>query len=277
MGFDSQLSDIFQFDVTAFYKDVFDLAGVRIVQALPQPYTMYYNVEYARIQGFEVTMTKNLNQYWSSRMGYTYQVAKGTASTAEDQYQRTSPLQLDYFLDQDQRHSFNADLAFSFPSDFGFVPMRDFSISGVLSYASGLPYTPTDQKGNQVGLSNSARMPSSYTVDSRISKDFTFLGMALSLNCDISNLLNTPVITSVFSTTGKPDNTGRVITEYEFGGVPVQFGDPYYHPARDYNHDGFITRYEKYVSYLKAYADYNSSPTYYGAPRKFKLGLSLSF
>ena len=84
MGFDAQLSDIFQFDVTAFYKDVFDLAGVRIVQALPQPYTMYYNVEYARIQGFEVTMTKVLNQYWSSRLGYTFQIAKGTASTADD-------------------------------------------------------------------------------------------------------------------------------------------------------------------------------------------------
>jgi len=277
MGFDSQLSDIFQFDVTAFYKDVFDLSGVRVVQALPQPYTMYYNVEYARIQGFEATMTKVLNQYWSSRIGYTYQIAKGTASTATDQYQRTTPLQLDYFLDQDQRHSFNADLAFSFPSDFGFVPMRDFAISGVLSYASGLPYTPTDQKGNQIGLSNSARMPSSYTVDSRISKDFTFLGMALAINCDISNVLNTAVVTNVFATTGKPDNTGRVITEYEFGGVPVQFGDAYYHPARDYNHDGFITRHEKYVSYLKAYADYNSSPTYYGAPRKIKLGLSLSF
>ncbi|MCX6840673.1 MAG: TonB-dependent receptor, partial [candidate division WOR-3 bacterium] len=58
MGFDAQLSDIFEFDATAFYKDVFDLSGTRIVHALPQPYTMYYNVEYARIQGFEVTVSK---------------------------------------------------------------------------------------------------------------------------------------------------------------------------------------------------------------------------
>jgi hypothetical protein len=159
MGFDAQLTDIFQFDVTAFYKDVFDLAGVRVVQALPQPYTMYYNVEYARIQGFEATITKVLNQYWSSRLGYTFQIAKGTASTASDQYQRDTPRQLDYFLDQDQRHAFHGDLAFSFPPDFGFVPMRDFEVAGVFNYGSGTPYTPEDQKGNQIGLSNSARRP----------------------------------------------------------------------------------------------------------------------
>jgi outer membrane receptor for ferrienterochelin and colicin len=277
MGFDAQLSDIFQFDVTAFYKDVFDLSGVRIVHALPQPYTMYYNVEYARIQGFEATMSKALNQYWSSRIGYTFQIAKGTASTADAQYQRSTPRQLDYFLDQDQRHAFHGDLAFSFPSDFGFVLMRDFEVAGVFNYGTGTPYTPTDQKGNQIGLSNSARMPSSYTLDSRIGKDFTFAGMSLSINCDISNVLNTEIITNVFSATGKPDYTGRVITPYEFSSAGFLFGDYYYHPARDYNHDGFITRYEQYVSYLKAYTDANTPPTYYGPPRKIKVGLSLSF
>jgi len=277
MGFDAQLADIFEFDVTAFYKDVFDLAGVRTVHALPTPYTMYYNVEYARIQGFEATVTKALNQYWSSRLGYTFQIAKGTASTAETQYQRSTPRQLDYFLDQDVRHSFHGDLAFSFPSDFTFVPMRDFEVSGVFTYNTGTPYTPTDQKGNQIGLSNSARLPSTYTLDGRLSKDFTFAGLSLSLTCDITNVLNTEIITNVFSATGKPDYTGRVITPLEFPATGYLFGDYYYHPARDYDHDGFITRDEIYASYLNAYNDANTPPTYYGPPRKFKLGLSLSF
>jgi outer membrane receptor for ferrienterochelin and colicin len=277
MGFDAQLSDIFEFDVTAFYKDVFDLSGVRTVHALPTPYTMYYNVEYARIQGFEATVTKALNQYWSSRLGYTFQIAKGTASTAETQYQRQTPRQLDYFLDQDVRHSFHGDLAFSFPSDFTFVPARDFEVSGVFTYNTGTPYTPTDQKGNQIGLSNSARLPSTYTLDGRLSKDFTFAGLSLSLTCDITNVLNTEIITNVFTATGKPDYTGRVITPLEFSAAGFLFGDYYYHPARDYNHDGFITREEQFESYLRAYNDANTPPTYYGPPRKFKLGLSLSF
>jgi outer membrane receptor for ferrienterochelin and colicin len=277
MGFDSQLSDFFEFDVTSFYKDVFDLAGVRIVHALPQPYSEYYNVEYARIQGIEFTMSKALSRYWSSQIGYTFQIAKGTASTADAQYQRTTPLQLDYFLDQDQRHSVHADLAFSFPSDFGFVPMRDFEVSGVFSFATGTPYTPTDLKGTQIGLSNSARLPSSYTLDGRIGKDFRFLGMSFSLNCDITNVLNSDVITSVFAATGKPDYTGVVITPYQFPVAGLLFGDYYYHPACDYNHDGFITQYEQYASYLRAYTDANTPPTYYGPPRKIRVGLSLSF
>lgn len=277
MGFDAQLSDIFQYDVTAFYKDVFDLSGVRVVQALPQPYTMYYNVEYARIQGFEATITKVLSQYWSSRLGYTFQIAKGTASTARDQYQREDPRQLDYFLDQDQRHAFHGDLAFSFPPDFGFVPMRDFEVAGVFNYGSGTPYTPEDQKGNEIGLENSARLPSSYSLDARIGKDFSFAGLSLSLTCDISNVLNSELIQNVHETTGKPDYTGRVITPYEFSESGFLFGDYYYHPARDYDHDGFITRNEQYVSYLRAYTDDNTPPTYYGPPRKIRLGLSLSF
>ena len=277
MGFDAQLSDIFEFDVTAFYKDVFDLSGVRTVHALPQPYTMYYNVEYARIQGVEATVSKSLDKYWSSSLGYTFQIAKGTASTAEAQYQSSTPRQLDYFLDQDQRHAFHGDLAFSFPHDFGFVPMRDFDVSGVFNFGTGFPYTPTDQKGTQIGLSNSARMPNTYTLDSRLSKDFTIAGLSLSINCDITNVLNSDIVTTVFQTTGKPDYTGRVITPYEFSSAGFLFGDYYYHPARDYNHDGFITRYEQYVSYMKAYTDANTPPTYYGPPRKIKVGLSLSF
>jgi hypothetical protein len=234
-------------------------------------------VEYARIQGFEATVSKALNQYWSSRLGYTFQIAKGTASTASDQYQRETPRQLDYFLDQDVRHSFHGDLAFSFPSDFTFVPARDFEVSGVFSYGTGTPYTPTDQRGNEIGLENSARLPDNYTLDGRISKGFTFAGMSLSLTCDITNLLNAEIITNVFTATGKPDYTGRVITPNEFSATGFLFGDYYYHPARDYNHDGFITRSEQYASYLRAYTDANTPPTYYGSPRKIKLGLSLSF
>jgi outer membrane receptor for ferrienterochelin and colicin len=249
---------------------------VRVVNALPQPYSMYYNVEYARIQGFEATMTRQLDQYWTSSVGYTFQIAKGTASTSTAQYQRETPRQLDYFLDQDQRHALHADLTFAFPGDFAFMPMRDFQASGVMNYGSGTPYTPQDQRGNDIGLSNSARKPGAYTVDTRLARDFRLGGLSFSLNCDISNLLNATLINTVHATTGKPDFTGRVITPYEFS-PGIAFGDYYYHPARDYNHDGYLTRSEMYESYLRAYADRYDPSTYYGPPRKIRFGLSMSF
>ncbi|MEO0073209.1 MAG: TonB-dependent receptor [candidate division WOR-3 bacterium] len=276
LGFDAQLSDIFAFDLTAFYKDVFDLSGVRIVPALPQPYSMYYNVEYARIQGFEATLTKALSQFWSAKIGYTFQIAKGTASTATDQYQRSTPLQVDYYLDQDQRHSVHGDLGLSFPPDFGFVLLRDFNISGVATYATGMPYTPTDERGNRTGDENSARMPSTFTIDLRTAKDIRVAGLVFGLNCDISNLLNAEIVTNVYSQTGAPNTDGRVFTPLDFGAA-LLFGDYYYHPARDFNHDGYITRYEQYLSYLPARADRYATPTNYGPGRRIRFGVSLSF
>lgn len=276
LGFDAQLSDIFQFDMTAFYKDVFDLSGIRVVQALPQPYSMFYNVEYARIQGFEATMTKVLDNYWSARFGYTFSVAKGTASDAFTQYGRSEPYKIDYYLEQDQRHSAHGDLGFSFPGDFGFVPLRDFDISGVVAYGSGTPYTPTDVRANPTGPENSARLPGVLNVDARVSKDFRLGGLAFSLDCDIKNVANSTQITNVHAATGKPDFNGRIITIYEFG-APLLFGDFYYHPYRDYNHDGYISRLEQYDSYVRAYSDRYDPPTYYGPPRKIRFGVSLSF
>ena len=63
--------------MTAFYKDVFDLAGVRVVHALPQPYSEYYNVEYARIpgirgddvQGAQPVLVKLYRLYLPDRQG----------------------------------------------------------------------------------------------------------------------------------------------------------------------------------------------------------------
>jgi outer membrane receptor protein involved in Fe transport len=275
-GFDAQLSDVFEFDLTAFYKDVFDLSGVRYVNALPSPYSMYYNVEYARIQGFEATMTKQLDRYWSARVGYTFQIARGTASTATTQYGRSTPVQLDYYLDQDQRHSAHTDLTFSFPSDVRFIPARDFEASAVLSYGSGTPYTPQDLRGNQIGLTNSARIAGSYNIDTRLSKDCRLGGTTVTLNCDVINLLNSLMLISVYAATGKPDYTGRVITPFEFA-PGVAFGDLYYHPGRDFDHDGYLTRAELYESYIAAYRDQTNTPANYGLPRKIRFGLSLSF
>jgi len=276
LGFDAQLSDMFQFDVTAFYKDVYDLSGIRVVQALPQPYSMFYNVEYARIQGFEATMTKVLFDYWSARLGYTFSIAKGTASDAFAQYGRTDPYKIDYFLDQDKRHSASGDLGFSFPRDFAFVPLRDFNISGVVSVGSGTPYTPTDTRGNPTGPENSARLPGMFNIDARASKDLRLGGVSLSLSCDITNVANITHISNVHAATGKPDYTGRIITRYEFS-PGIRFGDFYYHPARDYNNDGFLDQMELYDSYIRAYQNLNDYPTYYGPPRKIRFGVSLGF
>ena len=276
-GFDAQLTDYLGFDLTAFYKDVFDLIGTRPVPALPMSYTTYYNVEYGRILGFEVGFNKALMNYWQTRLSYTFQIAKGTAATATDWYFRGgTPIQVDYYLDHDQRHSASLDLGLVFPPDYEISVMRDLNISGIGRFGTGLPYTPTDLKGNQTGNVNSARYPSEFTADTRISKVIILGKLNFNISLDITNMLNTLSVSNVNTVTGSPSNSGRVISQGEFGrGMVV--GDQYYNAARDANHDGYITQYEEYRAYIKAYEAIQNPPTNYGPPRKMKLGINVSF
>ena len=273
MGFDAQLSDIFAFDLTTYYKDVYDLSGTRTIQSIPS-YTMYYNVEYARIMGAEATFTKQLSDYWRASASYTYQIAKGTASTATAEYSRGYVVQIDYPLDHDMRHQASLDFSLSFPSDFVFIPLRDFEGSLLSRFNSGLPYTPTDIRGTQIADENSSRLPSTFSIDSRLNKSFKVGRMNINVFCDIFNLLNNEIVTTIFTTTGSPSDRGRrfSVNEFSYGFV---VGDYYYHPARDFNHDGYITRYEMYQSYMDAYNDRYTIPTYYGASRKIRFGISL--
>lgn len=276
-GFDAQLTDYLGFDLTAFYKDVFDLVGTRPVPALPMSYTTYYNVEYGRILGFELGFHKRLLNYWQANLSYSFQIAKGTAATATDWYYRGgTPIQVDYPLDHDQRHSISFDLGFSFPSDFIFIPLRDFDINTISKFATGLPYTPTDLRGNQTGDVNSARYPNTFTSDCRLAKAFNLAGLQLNIALDITNIFNALTVVYVNPATGSPSNSGRIISPGEFrGGMAI--GDLYYHPARDKNHDGYLTQLEEYEAYIKAYQEIQNPPTNYGPPRKIRLGINLGF
>jgi len=263
-------------DVGVFLRDLHDLAGYRMVRSVPQSYKVFYNVEHAEVKGCrgKLSLGAAVDRYFSVSVEQTVQVASaiGSASEAAPGYR-----QLRYYHDQDQRYAERSELKFASAGDFPFAPMRGLEAALAYAYGDSLPYTPTDLRGNQTGQTNSARMPSSSSLDARIGKQIVLRGLSLLIYCDVWNLLNSTIITTVHSATGKPDYTGRVITPYEFSASGFLFGDYYYHPARDYNHDGFITRYEQYTSYVRAYTDLNDPPEFYGPPRTIRLGVSVSF
>ena len=120
-------------------------------------------------------------------------------------------------------------------------------------------------------------MPSSFTIDGRLSKNIYLGKVGINIICDVFNLLNAEQIQTVYAATGKADFTGRIIMLNEFSASGYQIGDPAYHPARDANHDGFVSRQEKYDSYLAAYSTYVNTPTNYGPSRKIQFGISVGF
>lgn len=300
LGMETEITRIVAMDVTAYYKDIYDLLGTRYRSALPIGYFPYQNQEYGNVRGFEVTLSKALDNYWSTRLSYSLSMAKGTASYSDEWYRERynygmdpvtgremEPPKRDYFLDFDERHTLKADASLEFPKDFAIGVLREFRATALFSYGSGLPYSRRElasgidfNNGKIIGEKFSARMPPRYSIDSRLAKTVRVGPLAMNLVLDIQNLLNTENVEWVYGYTGKPDDDGYAATLSPAnwaGSTVITTTANSYHPARDLNHDGYITAFEEYVAYKTAYKDWVNNPYNFGAPRTVRFGISFEF
>ena len=281
LGIENQLSDDIATGFTAYFKDIFDLAQIREVHALPTPYFQYFNVDYGNVKGFEVTIRKRMNAMWAFGVSYNLQFAKGTASFAGEWYNdhylyNIDPPVIDYWLDFDERHIVNSNIDLAFPGDFVFIPLQNFSSSIVFSYHSGTPYTPQDLRGNQIGDVNSARIPGYWNVDLTFSRTIPIGPLSFSINGIINNVFNTDQVVEVYQTTGQPDDHGDPEPNLgQFGNLPIS--STRYSPQADMNHDGLIDPVEMKHAYIAAQRDFYSDPTNYLNPLRMQIGIGLSF
>ena len=159
LGVETELSRIFSLDFTAYYKDIYNLLGVRYQSALPIGYYPYQNQDYGNVRGIEITLDKTLSSYWSSELSYSLSMARGTESYATEWYyeryrygidpitgQEMVPPKTDYYLDFDERHTVKADLTLQFPHDFSAAILRDFQGTLLFTFGSGLPYSVRELK-----------------------------------------------------------------------------------------------------------------------------------
>jgi len=301
IGLEALLTSMFATDFTAYYKDIYDLIGVRFIPAVPTGYYPIENEEYGNVRGFEIGFTKQLSNYWSSRLAYGLALAKGTASYGYEYYyeryaygvdpvsgREMLPPKTDYPLEFDERHSAKLDVGIDFPSDFTFMPARDFKATVLFNYGSGLPYTPRTAElrqglnsGTRTGEKNSARMPARFSTDCKITKGFVLARkFKLNLVCDITNLLNAKNIEWVYGATGEPNNDGAAVTYATRAINPsddISLLYNSYHPARDLNSNGIVDDREEYISYLVAWRDLVDNPMNYGAPRQIRFGIDFEF
>lgn len=297
LGLEQQVTELVIADFTAYYKDVFDLLGTRYQPAVPLGYYPLVNEEYGSVRGFEVGLQKLLANYWNARVSYGLSLARGTASSTYEWYyeryrygtdpvtgQQMEPPRRDYALEFDERHSAKVSVGLDLPSDFGFAPLRDLSGSLVFNYGSGLPYTPLEVRklnsGRPTGERNSARMPPRFQADLNAAKFIPIGRLRLGLNLIVINLLGTENVEWVYGATGLPDDDGYAATLSPANwavGSRITSLSSQYHPARDRNHDGYITAEEEYVSYKVAYLDFVNNPMNFGPPRQVKLGITLEF
>jgi len=287
-GFENQISDVFALDLTAYFKDMYDLETVREVIALPMSYFQYTNADYGNVKGAEFGLTKRLADYWHGRLSYTLQYAKGTGSQAFEAYydyynappdpvtgERPPIPAIDFWLDFDERHAVVADFGLQFPRDFGIMPLRDAVISAITTFHTGQPYTPTNIKGEKVGNTNSARKPSYTNTDLLVSKDVPIGPLGLGLYCSINNVFNTTQVRAVHSYSGKPDWDGNdaSISPSQFSNLTIF--SSYYHAATDMNHDGVGSADERYTGYMDARHFLQRDPGNYMPSFRLRLGASI--
>ena len=209
-GIKYRLGENWALDATAWYKDINDLLSTLHVSYLSQDYVVFFNSDYASVQGIDITFNKRYSNYFSGSIDYTYMVAKGNNSDPLggfiDAFTQEEVPHREYFLDFDQRHSFALNLNFFIPDKHGLL--SDFNLNLIFRASSGLPYTPYVDPTVRIDV-NSGRKPWISTFDFRAQKLIKFGGVSTALFLEVTNLFDTQNVSFVYSRTGKPFDNGQ--------------------------------------------------------------------
>ncbi len=202
-GFKSEITDFFGLDLSLFYKDIRDLLGVEFVQTYTAAeYARLTNIDFGGVRGFTLALDQRGPGPLSTSLDYTLQNAVGNASdpretanraeAGEDPRPRQAP------FNWDQRHTLNGTVVWYEPDNF--------SITGIVRFASGQPYTPSISTGFGANLeTNSGRKPSFVTVDLRAEKFFNVAGINWTAFARVFNLFDQHYTNGfVYADTGSP-------------------------------------------------------------------------
>lgn len=258
MGFKQSFEDMFALDASIYFKNIQNLTGTKLVgtTAAGDEYFQVINRDYGDVKGINISFSKRHVGIVGFGISYTYQVAEGKASNPEAEFiaiANKQPVNNQLVpLDWDQRHTLTATM------DFG--KQGNWNIGLVARYGSGLPYTPTDEKGEIIqGIpENSARKPATFDVDMYATKDFSLVGVNGQVFLRIYNLLDNLNEISVYS------NTGRAT--YSLSSID---------PAVTYQ--GAPAQYQEQVPRGLVPSGYWTRPDYYAPPRLVQVGFSVLF
>ncbi len=254
VSYTTTISDNVGLEVTAYYKDIYQLTGIVYVPDNRYPYSLISNGEYGNVRGTEISLRRRLVDNFQFNINYTLQYAQGTSSgvgtnyslvlAASDPYtdSKVFPL-VESPLDYDRRHRLNFNGGFVFgkdegPSIAGTKILQYFTINFTSVYQTGQPYTKLDLKGNQASDYNAERYPSLWDLDMHISRRINLgdlisssLGNTeLELYVDVINLPNRTEPILVYTRTQDPDNDG--VSLYRLQG---EFPAGWYATADKYN------------------------------------------
>ncbi len=195
-------------NVTAFYREMADLMGVRWISG-GGGYVYLDNVDFGNAKGLEMSLEKRFSDFWSGRINYTWSSVKISTSSPLTAAQKNRFIAYRTFLaDWDRPHDLSALVLISDPKSWG--------ISIITKARSGRPYSVLAE------YLNTERMPWEITTDIRLSKYFKFLGVKETVYAQIFNVFDRRNIRSVYSETGKWDDDGLYSTPHDLDASPTR-------------------------------------------------------
>jgi len=238
VGLTHQFSPTFLGRFNAFYKDVTNLVGTRYYAPYAEDapdryvgYTLVVNEDYAFSKGVEINLEYDLKKMATAKLSYTYSIAKGSASYADEQYPGSTETTTLYNLDFDRTHGLNIYGSVRSGKHEGWkflkrYPFQRADLGFVIQANSGSPYTPYARDIGLVEI-NSLRKPSTYTIDMILGKRFTLAGkLSTRAFLEILNLTDARNAIGIFTSSGEPDYSLVPGHSEEYLNYPSHFGPP---------------------------------------------------
>lgn len=185
-------------DVTGFYKDISNQIDT-IMYTHPlgiYNYTRTTNADWGNVRGVEVVLDGSWTDWFSSKISYTYSIARGLSSDWRQGYEYSYngwnlPLEAN-LLDWDVTHTINVML------DFRQGP---FGVNINANLGSGTPYSPPIEEGGQQEI-NTKRMPWLINLDAKATYDLELWGLNFGLFVEAFNLFDRWNVTNFGSNEG---------------------------------------------------------------------------
>lgn len=254
VGLQQALTDEISVDITAYFRDIRNLAGTRAneiyIYGGAGRYSQYVNSDFGFVKGIILTVSKRLSNNWSATLDYTFQIAKGNASDpAATRNQLVSGAQPEVQLvrlNWDQTHTLNGTFSYTSDDNWG------FSLIG--TWGSGFPYTPTQSISISNLLTNAELKPTTFNVDLRAYKDFFFDPLRVSIFARVYNLFDIKNQNSVYNDSG----------------------------TADFTLDEFLRRQQNinvssYGNKVPSLDEYYRNPGMYSEPRRIEVGATIFF
>ena len=148
---------------------------------------------------------------------------------------------------------------------------------------NGFPYSPPGGKGDPATW-NTYTGPWRSNIDAVLTKPVKLGRTRIDLVAEVLNLLDIRDVLYVYPATGSPIDDGERFYYYSFEWARYLtgwFGDRYYNPALDANHDGYVSADEAQYGAFRSVAAYHKAKidwiNNYGPPRRARLGFTVGF